>query len=386
VRVLVLAEYYPRAAQPVLGVWAHRQAVAAQLAGAEVRVLVLHRPVPSLRAVRQRDVGATWAAVRQPSRVSLDGVRVEYLRYLSPPRPWSYARWGAWAAPALRRALARIHREFPFELIHAHYAVPAGDAARRAARNTPLVVSVHGGDVHGRHAAGPFVGPTLEGARLVLANSAGTAQRCRALGARQVEVVHLGTDVPPAAAVPPAHPTLVTVGNLIERKRHADVIAALPALLTRHPRLRYRVVGDGPQRQSLRALADELGVSRHVELLGALPHAEAIAQGRAGTVFVLPSVAEAFGVSYIEAMAGGVPAVGCQGEDGPEEIAAAGGGIELVPALNPGALARRLDALLSDPDRCAALGRAARDTVLASFTWEQCGSSTVTAYDHALRL
>jgi redox-sensitive bicupin YhaK (pirin superfamily) len=41
VRVAVVAEYYPRAADPVLGVWAHRQALAARDAGADVRVLVL---------------------------------------------------------------------------------------------------------------------------------------------------------------------------------------------------------------------------------------------------------------------------------------------------------------------------------------------------------
>ena len=47
----------------------------------------------------------------------------------------------------------------------------------------------------------------------------------------------------------------------------------------------------------------------------------------AASAFVLPSVDEAFGVAYVEAMAGGVPAIGCRGEGGPEEIAAAGGGI-----------------------------------------------------------
>ena len=46
IRVLILAEYYPRAADPTLGVWAHRQAMAARDAGADVRVLVLHRPIP----------------------------------------------------------------------------------------------------------------------------------------------------------------------------------------------------------------------------------------------------------------------------------------------------------------------------------------------------
>ncbi len=57
----------------------------------------------------------------------------------------------------------------------------------------------------------------------------------------------------------------------------------------------------------------------------------------------MPSTEEAFGVSYIEAMAGGVPAIGTRGEPGPEEIAAAGGGIELVDGGRRGRLARLID-------------------------------------------
>ena len=68
----------------------------------------------------------------------------------------------------------------------------------------------------------------------------------------------------------------------------------------------------------------------------------------------------------------------------PEEIAAAGGGIELVTPRDPSGLATTLDALLSDPARLQALGREAQLTVQRSFTWEQCGRETVTAYRDAL--
>ena len=183
-KALIVAEYYPRAGDPVGGVWAHRQTLAARDAGADVRVLVLHRPVPPLSAVRAADVGRALSVIRQPATAELDGLPLDYLRYLSPPRPWSYSSWGAWAAPLLRRALRRLRREFAFDLVHAHYAVPAGDAVRRAAAAAPLVVSVHGHDVYGAGAGGPAVRATLAHARLVLANSAGTARRCAALGAR----------------------------------------------------------------------------------------------------------------------------------------------------------------------------------------------------------
>ena len=99
---------------------------------------------------------------------------------------------------------------------------------------------------------------------------------------------------------------------------------------------------------------------------------------------MLPSVAEAFGVSYVEAMAAGVPAIGCRGEDGPEEIAAAGGGIELVAPRSPQALADTVDALLSDPARMDRLRTAARETVERGFTWRRCGAETVAAYEDVL--
>ena len=383
-RVLVVAEYYPRAADPVLGVWTHRQTLAARDAGAEVRVIVLHRPLPPLASVKALDVRALADAVAQPGTNMLDGLQVQYVRYLSPPRPTGYASWGAWAAPALARAINRARASFPFDLVHAHYAVPAGDAVRRAATGIPLVVSVHGGDVYGAHAGAPAVAATLRHARLVLANSAGTARRSAARGARETRVVHLGTDVPPDAGRRGAAFTLVTVGHLIERKCHRDVISALALLRDRHPELRYLIVGDGPERERLEALAEALGLRDRVEFLGRLAPGAAVATARGCSLFVLPSVDEAFGVAYVEAMAAAVPAIGCAGEDGPEEIASAGGGLALVPPRDPAALAERIDALLSDPAALEALGRAARANVERSFTWERCGSETVDAYHEAL--
>jgi glycosyltransferase involved in cell wall biosynthesis len=99
----------------------------------------------------------------------------------------------------------------------------------------------------------------------------------------------------------------------------------------------------------------------------------------------MPSTEEAFGVAYVEAMAGGVPAIGCRGEPGPEEIAAAGDGLVLVPPGDIERLTQRIDELLSDPHRLHEVRQRARATVAANFTWERCGRQTVDAYEHALR-
>ena len=379
-RVAIVAEFYPRAEDPVLGVWAHRQALAARDAGADVRVLVLHRKVPA-----KADVGggpraaarSLRAKLAQPRHVQLDGIDVEYVPFVSPPRGRSYGSWGAWAAPGLRRALARGPG---FDLVHAHNAVPPGDAVRRAGVQVPLVISVHGGDVFFTAQRSVNVALTFASARMVLANSEGIAERVRALGGGEVRVVRLGTDVPAEVRERQDGPrSIVTVAHLVGRKRHEDVLRALAADL---PEVRYDVIGDGPQRGALEALARELGVAGRVRFHGQLAHERALEVARRSDVFVMPSVDEAFGVAYVEAMAAGMPAIGAEGEPGPSEIAQAGGGMLLVAPRDPRALR---DAIARALDEREQLGAAARRTVLGHFTWERCGAATVQAYEDALR-
>ena len=184
----------------MLGVWAHRQALAARDAGADVRVLVLHRPVPSKAALAARDPKALAAPLRQPLRAELDGIEVRYVPFLAPPRPRTYGSWGAWAAPPLRLALRRLRREFPFDLVHAHYAAPGGDAVRRARPGAPYVVT----RPRRRRAVRRPPPPTASGrcGRRSPARGSCSPTRPRSrrpparLGARATRVVHLGTDLP----------------------------------------------------------------------------------------------------------------------------------------------------------------------------------------------
>jgi glycosyltransferase involved in cell wall biosynthesis len=392
-RVAVVAEFYPSLRDPVLGVWAHRQALAARNAGVEVRVLVLHRLVPPRASLAEGPAAAgreLRGLIAEPRRQVHDGLTVEYVPYISPPRDRAYPRWGAWAAPALAVALRRLRRSFDYELVHAHNAVPAGDAVHHARAGVPLVVSVHGGDVlytaRRSRAGASAVARALGAARLVLANSQGIAELSAQNGARETRVVHLGADLAMGQRprTPDGERSLVTVAHLVARKRHGDVLRALAVLGDRYPRLRYRVIGDGPERAALEGLAARLEVTERVDFLGQLAPAEAIETARSSTLFVMPSTDEAFGVAYIEAMAAGVPAIGCRGEPGPEELAAAGDGMVLVPPGDIERLTQRIDELLSDPHRLREAGMRARATVAGHFTWERCGQQTLAAYRQAL--
>jgi glycosyltransferase involved in cell wall biosynthesis len=390
VRVAVVAEYYPRSSDPALGVWAHRQALAVRAQGVDVQVLALHRPIPPLSTVR-----AGPAAMRRwlrdsrgvPASADLDGIRVRYVRFLSPPRPLTYETWGRWAAPPLGRALDELHARWPFDLVHAHYAVPAGDAVVRWMDRRgplPLAVSVHGGDLsfEARRPAAwaGTVSRTLSAADAVIANSAVTVRGIRDMigASARVETIHLGADLREAAPHR-EDPALVTVGHLIPRKNQAVVIRALAALRARHPQLRYVVIGDGPERDSLAHLAQRLGVADGVDFLGSLPHDRALEEMARCHVHALPSSDEPFGVAHIEAMGAGLVAIGGTGT-GAEDIAAAGEGIVLVPPGDETALARELDRLIADAGLRARLADAARATVAASFTWERNGERTAALY------
>jgi glycosyltransferase involved in cell wall biosynthesis len=392
-RVAIVAEYYPRTSDPAFGIWAHRQAQAVRARGVEARVVVLDRPVPSrndLRALPNPGPLAHWASrfVDPHGPTVLDGVPVRYARFFSPPRPWTYPRWGRWAARPLRRALDQGPTP---ALVHAHYAVPAGDATLRWIRrghDVPLVVSVHGGDLSyaaTRRGGADVVTLVLRAADAVIANSEVTRRGIEELTGPlpRLRVIHPGADPVPAGGERHADPTLVTLAHLEAHKNQAAVIRALAALAGRFPRLRYELIGKGPDQAELEQLATSLGVGDRVVFRGAKAHEEAMSELARCHVHVMPSVHDAFGVAHIEAMAAGLPAIGGV-KTGAEDIAGAGEGMVLVPAGDVTAIARAIEGLVGNDAERARVGEAARLTVAEHFTWGRNGAETVAVYEEVV--
>ncbi len=330
-------------------------------------MLVLHRLVPpraSLAAGRGRGARRAAAACRASrARRRATGCAVSYVPYVSPPRERSLRRVGRVGGARAGAGAARLRRAFPFDLVHAHNAVPAGDAVRRAraardARAARRLGARRRRAVHGARACRPAARRSrraLGAARLVLANSAGHRRAGRAHGARRDARRAPGHRRARRRARPPRQAARRRSSRSPTWSRASATptcCARSPCCAPRHPTLRYAIVGDGPERAALEALATRLEVADRVDFLGQLaPGAGARARARACTLFVMPSTEEAFGVAYVEAMAGGVPAIGCRGEPGPEEIAAAGDGFVLVPPGDIERLTQRIDELLSDPHR-----------------------------------
>ena len=385
-RVAVVAEYYPRRRDPVLGIWAHRQALAARDAGAEVKVLVLERPVPPAASLRRpwKLPAALAGIARQPKHDELDGIEIRYVRFIAGDRNRTYATWHERAAEPLGQALWKLRKEWPFDLVHAHYALPAGGAALPFAREAelPVVVSVHGGDVLGPLLQAPdarsTVAEVLGGASEVLCNSRATLGRVAELlrDAERLRVVYLGASPPTGPLPKRERPTVATLAHVIPRKRHADVLEAIQAM----DDVDWLVIGDGPELPVLRRAAVELGLDDRIEFTGQLPPEEALRRLASAHVMALPSEDEAFGVAYVESLACGVPAIGLASEGGPAEIAGLGPGMLLVPPRDPAALADAIRAALADRE----LPAGARRTAAECFSWQRCGRDTVAAYRDAL--
>jgi teichuronic acid biosynthesis glycosyltransferase TuaC len=102
-------------------------------------------------------------------------------------------------------------------------------------------------------------------------------------------------------------------------------------------------------------------------------------------IFSLPSLNEAFGVVYIEAMACGKPVIGCKGEGIEDFVDDKITGL-LVKPKDVDSLAKALDFLLSNPDEAKAIGERARKLVMKNYTWAKNAEKTISLYQGVLEL
>ena len=105
--------------------------------------------------------------------------------------------------------------------------------------------------------------------------------------------------------VRPGERVLINIGRLAKEKNIERAMRVFPALLERCPDVRFVIVGEGPQRELLAEMAQELGVADHVSVVGPKPWERIDDYYAIGDVFVSASRSETQGLTYVEAMASG---------------------------------------------------------------------------------
>ncbi|MBN1346446.1 MAG: glycosyltransferase family 4 protein [Phycisphaerae bacterium] len=164
-------------------------------------------------------------------------------------------------------------------------------------------------------------------------------------------------------------PTVAVVGRLSQEKGHRWLIDSMRRVALRWPSVRLLVVGDGPEKDSVRKRAIDQGIERNVHWVGNVSHEEALAWCGAADVVAAPSQWEGFGLAAAEAMAMG-RAVVATSTDGLAEVVQDGVTGLLVPYGDVRGMAHAIEALLSDPHRRREMGRRGRRRTRRLFSRE----------------
>ncbi|MBB3351026.1 colanic acid/amylovoran biosynthesis glycosyltransferase [Rhizobium sp. BK049] len=162
----------------------------------------------------------------------------------------------------------------------------------------------------------------------------------------------------------------ILVGRMTEKKGHIYAIEAFAELVRRRPDLnvQFDVVGSGPLREDIDALAASLGLKEQIVIHGSLPHAEVRKLLGEAHVFVLPSVTAADGdmegipVAIMEAMAMGLPVISTLHSGIPELVAHDVSGL-LVAERDTASLSAAMEQLAADPQKVSRMGQYGRQIV-----------------------
>ena len=396
-KVLFVVTAYPRWEGDIITPWMGETIARLRDAGTEVEVLA-----PSYKGGGAEKV---------------DGIRVHRFRYAPSsmetlthdmPAVERIKRSPAMAAllpsyiAAGSSAAARIAREGAFDVVHAFWPIPHGlfGVAARNASKAALVSTFFSAELMWRGALrtafAPILRRIIESSDAITVISSYTGQRLREY-VRRVDTVTIpfGAAARNQGAISTSARSaedpfeLLFVGRLVKRKG-VDVLLHAAKILENDNRFHLRIVGGGPELESLKSLASQLGTQGNVSFDGVVTTDRIDELFRTCDALVLPAIVtatgdtEGLGVVLIEAMGYGKPV-----------IASAAGGIVdivkdndtglLVPPGNADALAAAIRRAMDQPQEMEAIAERGAAFADQAFGWAAIVGQLMTVYDSAVK-
>ena len=367
----------------------------------EVSGCFIAEPIEQLKQFGIESSVIAVSPIHHPRKKPSSAAAAEWVRYLQVPRNLGLSSAGKLLYARLLPRVRKLHRVKPIDVIHAHAALPCGHAAALLSRRLriPFVVTVHGLDVFNTCFLG---GIPAAWRRKVSVDVYRAAQTVVCISGKVQEILKTGMPSetrsaivyngvspilfsPDSPAAGSLDPEILVVGNLLRSKGHELVLRALANLRASFPKLRCRIIGEGPERARFEALVRDLGVviEQQVQFVGRQSRSEVAEAMRRCSVFVLPSRNEGLGCVYLEAMSCAKPVIGCRGQ-GIEEVIEHGKNGWLIPPDGLEELMQGLAGLLGSPETCARIGTAARQTILEKFTLSHQAEHLATIYRQAV--
>jgi phosphatidylinositol alpha-1,6-mannosyltransferase len=298
-----------------------------------------------------------------------------------------------WPTSAVGRQVAAAARSFEADVVLFGATYPLGLLGPGlAGAGTPYVSAAHGFEywlsiAPGAHAL--MRRATARASRVAVMCSAFIARVVRTAvpSGVQVSVMYPGADIEtfrldlPFEDLKARHgvagrPLVVCVSRLVARKGQDVLVRAMPEIIRRVPEAALLIVGDGPDRERLEAMAAR-APRGSVSFSGQVSEEDLPRYYRAGDVFAMPCrtrrgglEVEGWGNVFIEAAACGRPVVVGDSGGAREALIPGETGL-LVDGSNVGAVADAVACLLEDPSRAEAMGVAGRERVERAFTWER---------------
>ncbi|AGB38813.1 glycosyltransferase family 4 protein [Natronococcus occultus] len=292
--------------------------------------------------------------------------------------------------PAAIRHLRWVLTTGEYDVLHTHHNFVGSLARLLAPRHIAIVDTEHAD--HKEHYSLPQVLvnlPTLPRADRIVANSAQTLRSLyaveRLLTRGRLGVIYNGIDVARidrAIAIPEnpyeiAGARITCVGRFSETKNQSLLLRAFASVASTDTDVRLTLVGDGPLRSDLEALARSLGVRDAVEFTGFIERDAVYQLLAASDLYVQPSLSEGFCMAVVEAMACRLPVV-VSDIDVFDEIVGDAGAV--ANPRRPEAFAKQLRDLLADTDRATALADRAYERARSRFPLEKTAAEYRSLY------
>ena len=273
-------------------------------------------------------------------------------------------------------ALARHVKRSGIYHLHAHFASAPTTVARLAAMFAKISYSftAHAKDIFHQDVCKENLATKFREAATAVTVSDFNVQHLQEIGANRLVRIYNGLDLNrfPFATPEKRLPRVVGIGRLVEKKGFIDLVEACALLKTRGCIFDCQIIGIGEQEELLRSRVQQLGLQKHVELVGPRPQLEIIAHLQSASVLAAPCVVGEDGnrdglpTVLLEAMALGTPCISTDVTGIPEVVLHGETGL-IVSQHDPAALADGIQRLLNDPGERVRLAKNGRRLIEADF-------------------